>query len=177
MNALGEVFRLVDEKRKQSEHLLVVLDGACLENAFGLIFSLEGVEEYLPLFIDTRYEAVLAYGPVLARVQPGNEFFRWFFHQGAECYAGGFFFSSKPLAELAEQFKAVLEMILPDNSRALMRFYDPRMTKRSLALMEENDRAAFCEGISAYFVPRQTARGDRCWNDLFGGSPEADDPA
>ncbi|MDE7064857.1 MAG: DUF4123 domain-containing protein [Desulfovibrionaceae bacterium] len=167
MQHIQEVEELFQSKRKNGEKLYVLLDGACWENAFGLIFSLPGVEEYRSLYVGTRYASVLKYGPVLVNVRPLGEFFQWFFEQGPSCHAGGFFFSSSTVTELHAQFQEFLEARMPNGSKALFRFYDPRITKRALILLSDHERENFRRGISAYYISRHKPDGASYWTEVL----------
>ena len=167
MQYIQEAHKIAQNKLRTGEVLYVLLDTACKDNAFGLIFSLQGVESYRSLYLGTRYEPVMGYGPVLVQVEPHGEFFQWFFKQGPLCHAGGFFFSSFPVPKLYEQFQRFLEARMPDGSRALFRFYDPRITKRGVTLMSDAERKCFLSGISAYYISRRATDGSVYWQNLL----------
>jgi len=167
MTAIVTCTELLQLRDSKKEAVYALLDGASRENAFGLVFSLNGVEDYKPLFHGTRYASIMEHGPILVRVRPDGQFFRWFFAEGPACHAGGCFFSAAPLADLHVQFQDFLEAGMPDGRKALFRFYDPRITKRAITLMPEADREKFLKGITAYFVSRQTPNGRAYWIDLL----------
>lgn len=167
MQHIQEAHKVAQDKLQSGETLYVLLDAACKDNAFGLIFSLQGVKSYRSLYLGTRYEPVMGYGPLLAHVEPHGEFFQWFFNQGPFCHAGGFFFSAFSVPKLYEQFRQFLEARMPDGSRALFRFYDPRITKRGIILMSDAERECFLDGISAYYISRYTIDSSVYWRNLL----------
>jgi len=115
--------------RHLQEHetdLWLLLDGAHSSDPLRVLYTLDDTQEYIPLFLGTRYAELLRISPLLLKVGIESPLFTWYLNERA--HDVGLLFGSRESPDaIAGSLRNCLTIKTPGGNDGLFRFYDPQI--------------------------------------------------
>jgi hypothetical protein len=123
--AVQEWFRHQDERGLQT---FLVLEGASQDRAPQVLYELESVPEYAPLFASIpSFENVLPLSPVLVRVTAASPIVQWFLSHDRYARLGLFLAAGLDAGDAAALFASRLFPKKENGGHVLCRWHDPQV--------------------------------------------------
>lgn len=146
---------------QHSSHLYAILDSTHLDDKNERLFRQRYTHRSVPLFEGTPDEGLSRIEPLLIGPFGDDlrELFEWLQQQQNHQLMLIWLKSSQSSKNLARQLQFLLSVDLPDSPNALLRYYDPRVFSKLMAVLEEEQKTPFFTDVETWWAWQPSANG------------------